>query len=161
MKRIIYLILAMSFIVMTASTCDKDSSYMYRDIEGNSVVLLGSWGLVEVQYHTAGVIESRQNDPETLMEFREKGRGRTLQIRQDGSRKEMDTFRYEKYRGSITIFTEEEYKEYEEYRNYSDSDSYRSLPGKTYSFKVQDENTIFYQEKITEGSYLVNIFRRY
>ena len=57
--------------------------------------------------------------------------------------------------------TEEEYKEYEEYRNYSDSDSYRSLPGKTYSFKVQDENTIFYQEKITEGSYLVNIFRRY
>lgn len=157
MKGLLKLLSVCAVIMLTASTCDKENLKLYRDSQGNTVDIIGAWGLVEVQYNTAGVTERRQIEPETLMEFQEKGHGRSLSIAADGSRKETDTFRYEKYRGGITIFTEEEYKNN---LNRSDEDPDYER-GRTYYFKVIDQNTISSREQITSGTYIENIFSRF
>lgn len=157
MRRLLPLVLSLAAIMLTASTCDKERFKLYHDSDGRTTSLIGAWGLVEVQYFTAGVVEKTTVTPESLMEFMEGGLGRTLKMMPDGSRETIDTFHYEKYPGSITIFTEEEYKIN---RSYTPEDNeYRR--GKTYAFKVIDDNTISSKEKVSEGSYIVNVFARY
>lgn len=157
MKNVLKLFLALSVAVLSASTCDKEKMKLYRDSQGNTVDIIGAWGLTEVQYFTAGVTERKPLEPETLMEFMEKGMGRTLSLAPDGTRKETDTFRYEKYPAGITIYTEEEYRK-NQYLSDEDPGYER---GRTYYFKVIDQNTISSREQITSGTYIVNIFSRF
>lgn len=158
MKRL-SIMLSMAAVLMTAAvySCDKERTGLYRDYSGKTISLTGVWGLVEVQYWTAGVTSTEKPVPETLMEFMPKGLGRSLRILPDGSREPFLSFHWEKYPGSVTIYTEEEY---ENNRSYSDEDP-QYMPGRTYEFKVIDDNTISSREKISEGSYLVNIFARF
>ena len=157
MKNVLNLFLALSMVVLSASTCDKEDRNLYKDSNGNVTELIGRWGLVEVQYNTAGVTESRTLEPESLMEFQEKGVGRSLRLCADGRLDEISTFHYEKYRGSVTIFTEEEWRNNQQ-RSEEDPDYSR---GTTYYFKVIDYDTISSRERVTDGTYLVNIFRRF
>jgi len=151
-----FMVLAI-WTLFSASTCEKYDPDIYHDTDGNRVELIGRWGLTEVEYHTAGIVEKRQVSPTSLMEFIHGDRGKTLSKEDDGSWKEDGTFRYEVYRGSVTIFTEEEW---ENNRGLSDEDSAYER-GRTYDFKVKDENTIYYREKVSEGSYLVNSLTRF
>ena len=157
MKRFLGLFAIVAAVMMTASTCDKESFKLYKDSDGNPISLIGAWGLIEVQYHTAGVVETHEVETESLMELMEGGKGRTLKILEDGSREEISTFHYEKFPGAITILTEEEY---ENHQNYTHEDS-QYMPGITYYFKVIDSNTISSKEKVSDGSYLINIFARF
>lgn len=157
MKRFFTLVLAAAFVILTASTCDKESYKLYRDTNGNTTSIFGAWGLVEVQYWTAGVVETRAVQTESLMEFFEDGRGRSLRMLPDGTEEEIYPFYYEKYPGSITIFTVEEWKNN---RNLSQEDN-RYMRGKTYWFKVIDQDTISSKENVSSGSYIVNVFARF
>lgn len=157
MRNVLKLFFALAVVLLSASTCDKEQMKLYKDSNGNTTDIIGKWGLVEVQYVTAGVSESRTVEPESLMEFMDGGRGRSLRIRQDGTCEQTDTFRYEKYRGGITMYTEEEWRNNQN-RSEEDPDYSR---GTTYSFKVLDWNTISSRERVTDGTYLVNVFRRF
>jgi len=157
MKRILSLMVALSAVVLSASTCDKEALALYHDADGNSVSLIGRWGLVAMDYETAGVVETREIDPQSLMEFQEDGYGRTLRLLPDGMTEELDSWRYEKYRAAVTIFTHEEW----ENNRYLSDDDPMYEEGKTYYFRIQDENTIWYREKVTSGSYITHVFARF
>ena len=124
----------------------------YKDFTGAKINLLGAWVLSEVQYKTAGVVESHPVTPESVMEFAEKGIGYTRDMTGDI----LDSWHYVTYRASVTIFTSEEW---EINRSLGEDDSnYRR--GKTYAFHVVDENTISSEEKVSSNSYIVNFFTR-
>lgn len=57
------LILAVSALLFAVTSCDKESLKLYHDYNGNSISLIGSWGLVEVQYWTAGVVRTEKFEP--------------------------------------------------------------------------------------------------
>ena len=80
MKRIFPVVIAILSLVLCSSTCEKMEPGDYRDYRGKKVNLLGGWVLTEVQMKTAGVIESRQCDPESVMEFAPKGIGYTRDL---------------------------------------------------------------------------------
>lgn len=158
MKRfLLFNIPALVALCLSAASCDPDAPGLYHDYSGKTVSLIGSWGLVEVQYWTAGVMSSEKMEPESLMEFMEDGLGRSVRILSDGGREVISTFHWVKYPGSVDIFTEEEY---ENNRFYTDEDT-QYMPGRNYEFRVIDDNTISSKERITDGTYLVNIFSRF
>ena len=69
--------LAVAAVALCASTCEKMEPGDYRDHLGNKINLLGGWILSEVQYKTAGIIESRGVDAQSVMEFAGDGLGYT------------------------------------------------------------------------------------
>jgi len=142
----------MAMILLTASTCEKMLPGDYRDFAGNKTNLLGCWGLVEVQYRTAGVIETKAVDPETLMEFAQDGIGYTKTL--DGEI--LDSYHYEVSRASVTFYTNAEW----ENNRYLGEDDPEYERGKTYCFHIIDADTISSEEKISSNSYLVNIYSR-
>ena len=152
MKKFISIILAMATIVFSASTCEKMEPGDYKDFTGTKINLLGSWVLTEVQYHTAGVVESHPCTPESVMEFSEKGIGHT----RDMAGEILDSWHYQTFRASVTIYTN---AEWENNRALGEDDP-RYERGKTYAFHVVDENTISSEEKVSSNSYLVNYFTR-
>ena len=147
------LVLALASICLCASTCEKMEPGDYHDYLGNKINLLGGWVLSEVQYKTAGVLETRHVEPQSIMEFSEKGLGSTKAL----SGKVMDTWHYEIYRASVTIYTE---AEWENNRGLGEDDD-RYEREKTYNFHVIDDNTISSEEKVSSNTWVVNIFRRY
>lgn len=157
MKRLSSLILAMSALLFAVTSCDKESLRLYHDYSGNKISLIGSWGLVEVQYWTAGVFRTEKLEPESLMVFKENGLGESVMLKDDGSRELISTFHWEKYPGSVTLYSEEEF---ENNRYYTDEDM-QYMPGRTYEFKIIDNDTISYREKVSSGSYTVNVFARF
>lgn len=157
MKRAITFILALTAVILSVTCCDKESLKLYRDYSGNRISLIGSWGLVEVQYWTAGVFRTEELEPESLMVFKENGLGESVALKSDGSRELISTFHWEKYPGSVTLYTEEEF---ENNRYYTDEDM-QYMPGRTYEFRIIDNDTISYREKVSSGSYTVNIFTRF
>ena len=152
MRKYLSFILAMAAIVLSASTCEKLEPGDYKDYKGVKINLLGSWALTEVQYSTAGVIETREVTPESVMEFAPKGIGYTKDM--DGNI--LDSWHYETFRAAVTIYTN---AEWENNRGLGEDDS-RYERGKTYYFHVVDENTLSCQEKVSANSYIVNFFSR-
>ena len=144
MRRILIGMLAFSAIILSASTCEKMQPGDYHDYLGNKINLLGAWTLSEIRIKTAGVIESHECTPESVMEFAEKGLGYT----KDLSGAILDNWHYETYRAAVTIFTQEEW---ENNRGLGEDDS-QYEKGKTYYFHVVDENTISYEEKLTSNT---------
>lgn len=158
MKRYILLTFVLVASALSAAACSKYDPFLYKDSKGNEIDLHGYWGLVEIQYCTAaGLTESHPVEPETFMEFCEKGICRTYKAMPDGSKQMISTCHYEKARGGISFFTEEEY-ENNQYLSESDPQYER---GTTYYFKVIDSQTISSRESISGGSYVVNIFSRF
>lgn len=153
MKKSITFILAVATVVFSASTCEKMEPGDYKDFSGAKINLLGSWVLSEVQYKTAGVVESHPVTPESVMEFAEKGIGYT----RDMTGGILDSWHYVTYRASVTIFTN---AEWDNNRSLGEDDS-NYLHGKTYAFHVVDENTISSEEKVSSNSYIVNFFTRF
>jgi len=153
MQKYLSFLLAMAALVFTASTCEKMEPGDYHDFAGNKINLLGAWGLTEVQYKTAGVVEMHANEPQSFMEFAAKGIGYT----KDLVGNVLDTWHYETYRAAVTIFTHEEW---ENNRSLGEDDP-QYEDGKTYCFHVIDENTISSEEKISSNTYVVNIFTRF
>ena len=156
MRKLFPILISVIVIVLSASKCEKYDPDYYRDIHGNKVLLVGKWGLTKVEYRTAGVIESKEVVPSSLMEFMHGDKGRTISLSVDCTEETVSTFHYEVYRGSVTLFTE---KEWENNRDLSEDDSAYER-GRTYAFKVLDEDTIFYEEKISGGSSVVNYLSR-
>lgn len=148
---------AFAMTIFSLASCDKEALKLYRDYDGNTVSLIGRWGLVEVQYWTAGVVESHSIEPTSMMEFMENGKGRTLMFLDNGNEKTVNTFYWEKYPGSVTIFTEEEW----ENNRHLGHDDQNYMLGTNYPFRVIDQNTISCEEKVTAGSWLVNVFARF
>lgn len=153
MKKYKALLLAIAAVVLSASTCQKMEPGDYRDYTGAKINLLGSWVLSEVQYRTAGVLESHPCSPQSVMEFADKGIGYTRNMSGDV----LDSWHYQTYRAAVTIFTN---SEWENNRSLGEDDSnYRH--GKTYSFHVVDENTISSEEKVSSNTYVINFFTRF
>lgn len=146
-------ILAIATIVFSASTCEKMEPGDYHDYTGAKINLLGSWVLTEVQYKTAGVIETHPCAPESLMEFAPKGIGYT----KTPSGELLDSWHYETYRAAVTIFTN---AEWENNRGLGEDDS-QYEKGKTYYFHVLDNNTISSEEKVSSNTYITNIYMRF
>lgn len=96
MKHFLSILFSAVVIMMTVAACDKESLKLYHDYNGNSISLIGSWGLVEVQCWTAGVVRTEKFEPESLMEFMEGGLGKSVLLRPDGSRETIATFHWEK-----------------------------------------------------------------
>jgi len=157
MKHLLTIVAAFALVVMSASKCEKSDPGIYHDSNGKAINLIGSWGLTEVQYWTSGVVEKTSCVPESVMEFTKDGRVYTLALKADGPADTLAKWYYEKYRASVTLFTEEEYRNN---RSLSDDDP-QYEHGKTYYFKVIDENTMSYRDQIASGTYLVNILSRY
>lgn len=153
MKKFISFILALATVVFSASTCEKMEPGDYRDSSGEKINLLGSWVLTEVQYKTAGVIESHPCEPQSVMEFALKGIGYTRNL----SGELLDSWYYETFRASVTIYTN---AEWENNRGLGEDDS-RYERGKTYCFRVVDGNTISSEEKVSANSTIVNYFTRF
>lgn len=153
MRPYLSFLLAIATVICTASNCEKMEPGDYKDFAGTKINLLGSWVLSEVQYKTAGVVESHPCTPESVMEFAEKGIGYTRTLTGDL----LDSWHYQTYRAAVTIFTN---AEWENNRSLGEDDS-NYLHGKTYYFHVLDENTISSEEKVSENSTLVNIFTRF
>ena len=153
MKQFLTFLLAIAAVVFSASTCEKMEPGDYKDFTGAKINLLGSWVLSEVQYKTAGVIESHPVTPESVMEFAEKGIGYT----RDMAGNILDSWHYVTYRASVTIFTN---AEWDNNRSLGEDDS-NYQHGKTYAFHVVDENTISSEEKVSSNSYIVNFFTRF
>ncbi|MBQ2149942.1 MAG: hypothetical protein II434_00235 [Bacteroidales bacterium] len=153
MRKNISLILAMASVVLCASTCEKMEPGDYHDYLGNKINLLGGWVLSEVQYKTAGVLESRMIDAQSVMEFAGNGMGFTKSLRGDV----IDSWHYEVYRGSVTIYTD---AEWENNRALGEDDD-RYERGLTYSFHVIDDDTISSEEKVSSNSYVINIYTRF
>ena len=153
MKKYKALLLAIAAVVLSASTCQKMEPGDYSDYTGAKINLLGSWVLSEVQYRTAGVLESHPCSPQSVMEFADKGIGYTRNTSGDV----LDSWHYQTYRAAVTIFTN---SEWENNRSLGEDDSnYRH--GKTYSFHVVDENTISSEEKVSSNTYVINFFTRF
>ena len=152
MRHFLSIIGACATIILTASTCEKMEPGDYHDYLGNKINLLGCWVLSEVQYKTAGVIESSPVTPESMMEFAAKGVGYTKSLSGDV----LDSWHYETYRAAVTIFTN---AEWENNRGLGEDDS-QYEKGKTYYFHVIDANTISSEEKVSSNSYIVNIYTR-
>lgn len=146
-------ILALLAIVFSASTCEKMEPGDYYDYAGAKINLLGSWGLTEVQYKTAGVVETHPYNPESVMEFVSKGIGYTKTL----SGEQFDSWHYETYRAAVTIFTN---AEWENNRGLGEDDS-QYEKGKTYYFHVLDDNTISLEEKVSSNTYITNIYTRF
>jgi len=143
----------MAVIMLCASTCEKMEPGDYHDYTGSKINLLGGWVLTEVQYKTAGVVESYSHEPQSVMEFAGEGVGYTKNM----AGEVLDSWHYETYRAAVTIFTNEEW---ENNRGLGeDDDQYEE--GKTYYFHVIDENTISSEEKISYNSTIVNIYVRF
>ena len=158
MKRIVMFAIALTAFALTAAACEKYDPFSYKDSNGREIDLHGLWGLIEVQYCTAaGLSESHAVEPETFMEFCEKGICRTYKVMPDGSRQQISTCHYDKARGGITFFTNEEFKN----NQYLSEDDSQYERGATYYFKVIDNQTISSKEPISGGSYVVNIFARF
>ena len=157
MKRFFPLMLCALVTVLSASKCEKYDPDVYRDSAGNKVTLVGKWGLTKVEYRTGGVTESRAVTPTTLTEFLHGDKARTLSILKDGTEEVSATFHYETFRGAVTFYTDEEW---ENNRSLGEDDSNYER-GKTYYYKVTDGNNIYYEEKVTEGTTLVNHFTRF
>ena len=153
MKKYIAFILAISAVVFSASTCEKMDPGDYRDFTGAKINLLGPWVLSEVQYRTAGVIESHRATPESVMEFARNGIGYIRNMSGDI----LDSWHYVIYRASVTFFTN---AEWDNNRSLGEDDS-NYQQGKTYAFHVIDENTISSEEKVSSNSSIVNIFTRF
>lgn len=153
MRKFTSFILAMATLVFSASTCEKMEPGDYHDYLGNRVNLLGGWVLTEVQYKTAGVLESHPCTPESVMEFAGKGLGYTKDLSGDV----LDTWHYETFRAAVTIYTN---AEWENNRGLGEDDSDYEK-GRTYYFHVMDENTISSEEKASPGTSIVNIYTRY
>ena len=77
MKKFLTFILAIATVVLSASTCEKLEPGDYLDFTGAKINLFGSWVLTEVQYKTAGVIESHASEPVSVMVFAANGIGHT------------------------------------------------------------------------------------
>ena len=153
MRKRFTLVLTLASICLCASTCEKMEPGDYHDYLGNKINLLGDWVLTAVQYKTAGVMEMRPVDAQSVMEFADKGLGYTKDLRGNV----LDTWHYEIYRASVTIYTEDEW---ENNRGLGeDDDQYER--GKTYNFHVLDDNTISSEEKVASNTWVVNIFTRY
>ncbi len=153
MKRYLSLLWATAIVLFSASTCEKMEPGDYKDFTGTKINLLGCWVLSEVQYKTAGVVESHPCTPESVMEFAEKGIGYTRNMAGDI----LDSWHYQTYRAAVTIYTNDEW---ENNRSLGEDDSnYRH--GKTYAFHVVDANTLSSEEKVSANSSLVNIFTRF
>ena len=152
MRKFISFILVAATVVFSASTCEKMKPGDYKGFSGAKINLLGSWVLSGVQYKTAGVIESHPVTPESVMEFAEKGIGYT----RDMTGEVLDSWHYETYRASVTIFTN---AEWDNNRSLGEDDS-NYQHGKAYAFLVVDENTISSEEKVSQNSYVVNFFTR-
>lgn len=153
MKHYSTYILALAAIVFSASTCEKMEPGDYHDYSGAKINLLGSWVLTEVQYKTAGVIETHPCNPESVMEFSQKGIGYTKTL----SGELLDSWHYETYRAAVTIFTN---AEWENNRGLGEDDI-QYEKGKTYYFHVLDDNTISSEEKVSSNTYITNIFTRF
>ncbi|MBQ6576863.1 MAG: hypothetical protein IJL91_03845 [Bacteroidales bacterium] len=153
MKRIFPVVIAILSLVLCSSTCEKMEPGDYRDYRGKKVNLLGGWVLTEVQMKTAGVIESRQCGPESVMEFAPKGIGYT----RDLSGEIIDSWHYETFRAAVTIYTNDEW---ENNRNLGEDDD-RFEKGKTYYFHVVDPDTISSEERVSSNTVIVNFFRRF
>ena len=153
MRRLFTCILTLSTLIFSASTCEKMEPGDYHDFAGAKINLLGSWVLSEVQYKTAGVIETHPCIPESVMEFASKGIGYTKTISGDL----LDTWHYETYRAAVTIFTN---AEWENNRGLGEDDS-QYEKGKTYYFHVLDDNTISSEEKVSSNTYITNIYTRF
>lgn len=153
MRRILIGMLACAAIILSASTCEKMQPGDYHDYLGNKINLLGPWTLSEVQIKTAGVIESRECIPESVMEFAEKGLGYT----KDLSGNILDSWHYETFRAAVTIITNEEW---ENNRGLGEDDS-QYEKGKAYYFHVVDENTISSEEKVSSNTTAVYFYTRY
>jgi len=152
MKHYLSFVLALSTLIFSASTCQKMESGDYRDFSGARINLLGSWILTEIQYKTAGVIESHPCDPESAMEFAEKGIGYT----KDLSGNILDSWHYEIYRAAVTIFTNEEW---ENNRSLGEDDP-QYEEGKTYYFHIIDDDTISSEDKISSNTSIINYYKR-
>lgn len=158
MKRFVLFTLMLTAFALMATACEKYDPYSYTDSNGREIDLHGYWGLVEVQYCTvAGLTESHAVEPETFMEFCEKGICQVYKSMPYGGKQMISKCHYEKARGGIRFFTEEEY----ENNKYLSEDDSRYERGTTYYFKVVDGQTISSKESISEGSYIVNIFSRF
>ena len=197
MKRVTLYLAAMAVLVLSASKCERPDLYLYTDSNGNRTSLLGKWGLTRIEYQTAGVMEARDIEPTSWMEFCEDHIGRNWTLAtsssnenpngngssdngnptgngssdngnttgngsadkgrtKEGALQKTGEFRYEKYRGAITLWTPEEW-EHNRSRSEDDSDWER---GRTYAFKVIDENTLSSTETVTDGTRLINIYTR-
>ena len=106
MKKYKALLLAIAAVVLSASTCQKMALGDYRDYTGAKINLLGSWVLSEIQYRTAGVLESHPCSPQSVMEFADKGIGYTRNMSGDV----LDSWHYQTYRAAVTIFTNSEWE---------------------------------------------------
>lgn len=153
MRKYMTFLLAMAALVFSASTCEKMEPGDYHDYLGNKINLLGGWVLTEVRYKTAGVIESHPCEPQSVMEFAEKGIGYTKDLAGDM----LDSWHYETYRAAVTIYTN---AEWENNRALGEDDS-NYEKGKTYYFHILDENTISSEEQVSSNSSIVNIYSRY
>lgn len=153
MRKYMSFLMALATIVLGASTCEKMEPGDYHDYLGNKINLLGGWVLTEVQYKTAGVIESHPCKPQSVMEFAGKGIGYTKDL--DGQ--VLDSWHYETFRAAVTIYTNEEW---ENNRGLGEDDS-NYEKGKTYYFHVIDGSTISSEEKVSSNSYMVNFYTRY
>ena len=153
MRRYFTFILAFATIVFSASTCEKMEPGDYHDYTGAKINLLGSWVLTEVQYKTAGVIETHPCNPESVMEFTPKGIGYTKTISGDL----LDSWHYETYRAAVTIFTN---AEWENNRGLGEDDN-QYEKGKTYYFHVLDDNTISSEETVSSNTYITYIYTRF
>lgn len=145
--------MAFSAIILSASTCEKMAPGDYHDYLGNKINLLGGWTLSKVQLKTAGVIEFREVSPESVMEFAEKGFGYTKNL----SGEILDSWHYQTYRASVTIFTDEEWGNN---RSLGEDDP-QYEQGKTYYFHVIDDNTISSEEKVSSNTTAVYIYTRF
>ena len=153
MRRYLVCILAFATVVFSASTCEKMEPGDYHDYLGNKINLIGPWVLSEVHVKTAGIIESHRCNPESVMEFAEKGKGYTKDLKGDV----LDTWHYETYRAAVTIFTNDEW---ENNQGLGEDDS-QYEQGKTYYFHVVDENTISAEEKVSSNISTVYYYTRY
>ena len=153
MKKILVWILLGAAFVFSASTCEKMEPGDYHDYQGNKINLLGPWVLTEIQLKTAGVIESKTHEPESVMEFAEKGLGYT----KDLAGEVLDTWHYETFRAAVTIFTNEEWANN---RGLGVDDS-RYERGKTYYFHVVDAETISSEEKVSANTSAVYFYTRF
>lgn len=152
MKHYLSVACALVAIALTASTCEKMEPGDYRDYRGNKINLLGDWALVEVQYRTAGVVETSAVEPASVMEFAPKGIGYT----KTRSGEVLDTWHYQTYRAAVTLFTN---AEWENNRSLGEDDPQYER-GKTYYFHVIDDETLSSEEKVSSNSSIINIFRR-